>query len=137
LIAVAMHSVDAAQDDVALLDYGWARLARGVILRDAGSVGELVFSSGSSQVLAGETVRGYDRPDRVEVTLEADENLELPLTAGDEVGHAIVSAGTRTIATVPAVAATEVEAPGESWAVDFFSGLIGSAAHALDAVGAL
>jgi D-alanyl-D-alanine carboxypeptidase (penicillin-binding protein 5/6) len=137
LIAVAMHSVNAAADDVALLDYGWRRLARGVVLRSADPIGEIVFSSGSSQVLAGETVRGYERPDRVAIAFEADDDLELPVLPGDEVGRAVVSTGTRTIATVPAVAAGTVDSEQDSWAVGFFSGLIGSAADVLDAVGAL
>jgi D-alanyl-D-alanine carboxypeptidase (penicillin-binding protein 5/6) len=137
LIAVAMNSASAAADDVALLDYGWERLARGVIVRGSDPIGELVYSTGSSQVLAGDTVRGYERPDRVGISFEASDDLDLPILPGQEVGQAIVSAGGRTIATIPAVAAEAVGAEDASWAVDLFSGLIGSAARVLDSVGAL
>ena len=137
LIAVAMNSVSAAADDVALLDYGWSRLARGLIVAGASPVGELVFASGSTEVVAGDEVRGYERPDRVDITFEPDEPIELPIRPGDEVGSAVVRSGDATIATVPAVAAGVVDDDSGSWAIDFLSGIIGSAGRLLDSVGAL
>ncbi|HEY7876063.1 MAG TPA: D-alanyl-D-alanine carboxypeptidase family protein, partial [Actinomycetota bacterium] len=79
LIAVAMGSASAASDAAALLDYGWARLARGILVAEGDAVGELVFADGSTPVVAEGTVRGAEHPERVAITLDADDAVALPV----------------------------------------------------------
>lgn len=138
LIAVAMGSASAATDAAALLDYGWARLERGVLVAADDPVGELVFASGSTPVTIERTVRGIEHPERVTVTFAPDEGVALPITPGERVGTAIVGIGSKEIAEVPAVAGGSVEDDGdESWGTGLMADVIGSAARVLDAVGAL
>lgn len=137
LIAVAMHSVSAAADDTALLDFGWERLRRGVLLAAGASVGEIVGPAGATPVLSGGEARGYERPGSLVVTFEPSDALALPVRPGEEVGRAVVTAGSRTVASVPAVAAAVVDPEDGSWGAEALSGVIGGAARALEAIGAL
>lgn len=137
LVAVALGAVSAAADSAALLDDGGERLARGVLLKESAPLGELVFGSGSTPVVAARTVRGSAHPERVAVTLEPDDSVALPIRAGEQVGTATLTAAGRRVGTVPALASDDVGVADESWATRTFSGIIGSAASLLDAVGAL
>jgi D-alanyl-D-alanine carboxypeptidase (penicillin-binding protein 5/6) len=137
LVAVAMGAVSAAADSAALLDYGWERLARGVLVKESDPVGELVFGSGATAVVAARTVRGSAHPERVSVTLEPDDSVALPVRAGQKVGTATLTAGGRTVGSVPALASDDVGSANESWASRAVSSVIGSGAALLEAVGAL
>ena len=137
LVAVAMGSASAAADDVALLDYGWARLARTVLVDADAAIGELVFGSGSTEVVAAEPLRGGESPARVSVELVPDDSVAVPISAGERVGDAVVAVGDRTIGEVPALAGTDVGSATQSWAAGALAGVIRAGARALEAAGAL
>jgi D-alanyl-D-alanine carboxypeptidase (penicillin-binding protein 5/6) len=137
LVAVAMGAVSAASDSAALLDYGFERLQRGVLLKGSAPLGELVFGWGSTAVVAAHAVRGSEHPARVDVTFVPDASVGLPIHAGERVGVATLRAGGREIGSVPALAEDDVDPPGESWATRVVTRVIGSGAALLDAVGAL
>lgn len=136
LIAVAMHSVNAAVDDAALLDYGWERLARGVLVGAGAVVGELVFGAGSTPVVAGRTLRGYERTDALRVSLDPAADLTLPVLPGQAVGRARVSIGGRQVGSV-AILATGALGSARSWGASVLSGMVDAVARVLDAAGAL
>ena len=125
LIAVAMHSVDAAMDAVTLLDLGWARLARTVVFRRGTAVGALVFDTGSTEVVAARPVRDSVRPDRVAYRFDPSETLKMPLAPGDVVGQVVVTSDVGTLDTVDAIATTSVTPVEDSWATDAVTGLLG------------
>jgi serine-type D-Ala-D-Ala carboxypeptidase (penicillin-binding protein 5/6) len=137
LVAVAMGSASAATDDAALLDYGWARLARGILVESAAPVGELVFGYGSTPVNAARTLRGPEHPARVSVRFVPDDELTLPVEAGERVGTAVLTIGRREIGEVDALAGAEVGADDQSLAARIMSAVIGSSARVLETVGAL
>ena len=137
LVAVAMGSMSAAGDAAALLDYGWERLERGVLVEESAPLGELVFASGSTSVVAARTVRGSEHPARIEVTFVPDEGTGVPIQAGERVGVARLTAGGRPVGSVPVTATADVGAPEQSWASRAAAAVIGSGAAMLEAVGAL
>jgi D-alanyl-D-alanine carboxypeptidase (penicillin-binding protein 5/6) len=115
LIAVAMRSDDAAADCRRLLDYGFARLRRAVLLGAQDLVGKVVFDpAGSVAAAAAATVRGIHDPRLVVVSFRPEPDLHPPIQRGERVGAAVLSASGRVIASVPAVAAEAIpaEAPG-------------------------
>lgn len=124
LIAVAMHSMDATADAAELLDFGWDRLAHTVVL-DAGTpVGALVFDQGSTRVVAATPVRDSVPAGEVSYEFLPAAGMEVPLAAGDIVGHVIVSSPEGTIDTVDAIAVGSVVPVQRSWAEDLFAGLL-------------
>lgn len=125
LIAVAMHSEDAAVDAAVLLDLGWARLARTVVFRRGTVVGALVFDAGSTEVVAARPVRDSVRPDRVAYRFVPDESVSMPLARGDVVGRVVVTSDVGTLDTVDAIATTSVTPVEDSWASDAVAGLLG------------
>ena len=126
LIAVVMDSVDAAADARALLDLGWTRLARTVVLPRGTSVGALVFDSGSTRVVSARPVRDSTRPDRVTFRFDPFEDLEMPLAPGDVVGEVVVTSSRGELDSVDAIAAGAVGLENPSWASDAFAGLLGA-----------
>jgi D-alanyl-D-alanine carboxypeptidase (penicillin-binding protein 5/6) len=117
LIAVAMRSTDASRDAARLLDYGFARLARSVILEERARVGEVVLDpAGAATVVTGRAVQGLVRPRAVEVDLRVDDSLPASIEPGDVVGTVVVSAGNRRVDMVPAVASGHLDARSDpSW----------------------
>ncbi|MFN2389709.1 MAG: D-alanyl-D-alanine carboxypeptidase family protein [Actinomycetota bacterium] len=127
VITVALGSDDSFADSTALLDLGFARLRRGLVLRAGRPVGALVFAAGgASPIVAAETVRGIVRPDRVEVSVAATSGAAaLPLAPGDRVGTIVLSTRSgRVIAEVAAVAAAPVDAPSGGWLAGLLGGLL-------------
>lgn len=125
VIAVAMGSADAAADARALLDYGFARLRRGLLLGAQASVGGLVFDpAGAVPAAAGATVRGIQDPSEVVVTFAPRPTVGLPLQPGDVVGEAIVSGPRGKIETVAAVAGVRVDASEPSWVARLLAALL-------------
>lgn len=125
LIAVAMHSEDAATDAAALLDLGWERLARTVILPRGTSVGALVFDQGATEVIAAAPVRDSVSSDEVAYRFDPREALSTPLAPGDVVGEVVVTSGGGTLETVDAIATGSVQPTRGSWTSGAFSGLLG------------
>ena len=125
LIAVAMHSEDAAIDATTLLDLGWARLARTIVFRRGTVVGALVFDTGSTEVVAARPVRDSVRPDRVAYRFDPNESVTMPLARGDVVGQVVVTSDVGTLDTVDAIATTSVTPVDDSWASAAVAGLLG------------
>jgi D-alanyl-D-alanine carboxypeptidase (penicillin-binding protein 5/6) len=124
LIAVAMHSVDATVDARALLDYGWGRLARTVMLQQGTEVAALVFDQGSTRVVAATSVRGADPQDELTYEFLPSATVSVPLSAGDVVGRVAVMADGQRVDTVDALAVGSVVPDQGSWADDIFAGLL-------------
>lgn len=124
LIAVAMGSVDATADAAALLDHGWVKLERTVLVEPGVRVGALVFEQGSTEVRAARGVRGSDRRDEIEVEFVPDPTIRIPVRSGEIVGQVTVSGSSGLVSTVDAIAATAVESEATSWASEAFAGLL-------------
>ena len=124
LIAVAMDSVDATADAVALLDLGWLLLDRTVLLARGAEVGALVFEQGSTEVRAAARVRGSLRPADVAIEFVPATDVRMPVHRGEVVGRVIVTSNGRHVSSVDAVAADAIQPPAGSWASDVFAGLL-------------
>jgi len=124
LIAVAMGSVDATADAAALLDHGWRKLDRTVLLESGMAVGALVFEHGSTEVRAARVVRGSDRPDRVHIEFVPDPTIRIPVSSGEVVGQVTVSGSGGVVSTVDAIAASAIEPEATSWASEAVAGLL-------------
>ena len=130
VIAVAMGSVDAAEDARRLLDYGFARLERTLLLRAGSSIGALVLpTGGSTRVVAAADVRALEDPARVVVDFEP-RSVPAALDEGDSVGEITVSAGGRVVATIDAIAADTVPADERAWPAGMVETILRTAARA-------
>ncbi|MDQ3983280.1 MAG: serine hydrolase [Actinomycetota bacterium] len=129
LIAVALGSSDAAADARALLDYGFAVLGRGVLLREGSELGSLVFDpSGAVGVVAPRTVRGIPEPSRVTIAFDAARSVTPPLSRGETVGTVVITSRTGAVVTrAPAVTDAPVPA-SDGGAASFFGTLLRVAA---------
>lgn len=125
LIAVAMDSVDATRDARVMLDHGFARLARAVVVAGGIDVGTIVFpDAGAISVVTGAALRGFERPSSVELTFRAD-RVSLPIEEGRVVGTVIVRVGERVIGTLPARSPDQLSVEEPSWAARALAGLLG------------
>ena len=123
LIAVALRSVDAASDSRLLLNYGFKRLSRTVLVRADQPVGDLVMDpGGAATVVAARTSRGSSM--QVSIRFVPDEGLDAGIEAGERVGSIVVEDGGTIVDTVPAVAAGEVKSSQEQWFTDVLGGII-------------
>jgi serine-type D-Ala-D-Ala carboxypeptidase (penicillin-binding protein 5/6) len=130
VIAVAMGSVDAAEDARRLLDYGFARLERTLLLRAGSSIGALVLpNGGSTRVVAAADVRALEDPARVAVAFEP-RSVTAVVDEGDPVGAITVTAGGRVVATVDAIAADTVPAGERAWPAGMVETILRTAARA-------
>ena len=153
LIAVAMRSMDAAEDAETLLDLGFeelraaarrerqeqARLARrpGLLLSAREQVGALVFDpSGSTAVVAGADVEGVTPAEGIEITFRPADQLLLPLQEGEQIGTVQVMSGGSVLGTAPALAEDPVASAGSSWGARALSGLLRTAASVAAGVSA-
>jgi D-alanyl-D-alanine carboxypeptidase (penicillin-binding protein 5/6) len=128
IVTVAMGSVDATADSRALLDFGFARLARTPLLRAGDVVGALYWpAGGSTAVVAGRTVRGALDPAAIEIALRPRRGDGI--TAGVVAGDVVVRASGREIAVVDAVATDTVNVR-RPWMTDALAWLLRSAAGA-------
>lgn len=126
LIAVAMHSEDSFADAAALLDLGWNRLARTVVLPRGTAVGALVFDRGATEVIAAAPVRDSIPSDQVAYRFDPEDALKMPLAPGDVVGEVVVMSDDGTLDTVDAIAVGAVEPADRSWTSEAFAGLLGA-----------
>jgi D-alanyl-D-alanine carboxypeptidase len=135
VVAVAMRARDAARDGRRLLDFGFARLARGVIVRRGARVGELTFdSAGSAVVVAGSEIRGWAPRRAVRIAFVPHE-VRLPVAAGDEVGRVEVSWRGRIVGRAEAVAGEPAAGAGPSWLGERLAAVLGAAYELVDALG--
>ena len=115
IITVAMRSDDAFSDSTRLLDYGFARLARTVILRKGEPLDEVVFAAGATSVVSAASLRGPADPATVTASYLPAARLSLPLSPGDRIGTIEVRSGGSVLGSVPAVSHGSVEAIDEGW----------------------
>lgn len=130
VMAVAMGAADAAADARALLDLGFARLARTLLVPAGELLGAVTLDpAGSVPVISGDAFRGSYRPDSVAADFEADPHLATPVQPGERVGRIVVSSEGRPVATVAAVAAGELDSTHGSLVGDALAGLLAVAAQ--------
>lgn len=135
LIAVAMRSEDATEDSRQLLDYGWAKLARAVIVPRGTVVGAVLFdAAGSTDVVTARPLRGPSDPREVQLRFEPRADIEAPLGAGEVVGEVLVSAGSASLASLDAVVDSDVSPMGVSWSARAISSLLGAIANLVEEI---
>lgn len=134
LIAVVMRSEDAFQDSRTLLDFGFARLARGILLARMTPMTDLVLDPGGAiAAVTARNVRGITDPDTVTVEFEPTIDLEAPVSSGDRVGRAAVldDSGVE-VGFTPVIAADPLEkGSARSWFGRTLSAVISGAASFL------
>lgn len=138
LIAVVMGSADSFADARALLDYGFRRLARGILLPKMTPMTDLVFDpSGTTTGVAKRAVRGIADPDAVTVHFEPIGDLEAPMSRGTRVGEAIVRDGSGVeVGSSPVIAERPVAPTSTgSWFGSALVSLIAGAAAVLPGEG--
>ncbi len=116
IVAVAMRSDDAAADARRLLDYGFHRLSRSVIVARGQTVGELVLDSGGSTLaVARRAVRGWARPEDVRLEFLPAATITMPVAPGEPVGEVELQGASGYVAAVPAAATEAVSSDDSSW----------------------
>ncbi len=130
LIAVALGSADAAADARSLLDYGFAVLGRGILVREGSELGSVVFDpAGSVGVVVPRTVRGIPEPASVTIAFEPAASVTPPLARGETVGSVVISSRSGSVvARVPAVTDAAVPDSGGGVASSLFGALLRVAA---------
>ncbi len=131
LITVVLDSDDSFVDSTALLDLGFRKLRRGLLLEEGVPVGALVFDgAGSTGAVATDSVRGITDPSSVVITF-APEDVQPPFVEGERVGTIVIrdSSG-RVVGEVDAATDASVPAPHSPWGQDFLADLLRLAAAA-------
>lgn len=133
LLAVVMGSDDHFADSIALLDHGFERLSRGILLADMTTFTDLVLDpGGSTGTAAASAVRGINHPDRVTVEFFPEPDLTAPIEVGDRVGTAVVyDLGGREVGRSRVLATTSVPGHRPGWLEGTLSSVISVAARAL------
>ena len=116
LIGVVIRSADSFADTRALLDYGFARLKRTVLIERGAEVGTVVLDpAGSIRARAARTVRGLAPTESLEVSFEPARTYDLPLAPNDVVGSIVLRSGGRVLGRVQAVTHEAIDDPRPSW----------------------
>jgi serine-type D-Ala-D-Ala carboxypeptidase (penicillin-binding protein 5/6) len=135
VIAVAMRSFDATADARAMLDYGFNRLRREIVLDEGEVVTEIVLDPmGSVPVSLGSGVRLF-APAGVEMTYVIDEELPADTEAGDVIGRLRIVSEGQTLATAPLHAGEAVEDVHESLLARMVQALLALASGAGRSIG--
>ncbi|MDQ4059278.1 MAG: D-alanyl-D-alanine carboxypeptidase [Actinomycetota bacterium] len=117
LIAVVLRADDSFADSAALLDYGFARLRRTVLLGAREPVGDIVLDpAGAVRAVTARASRGFALPDTVGFSFEEAADFELPIARGEVVGRVAVTSEGRVIDRLDAVAGGELASGHPSWA---------------------
>ena len=137
VIVVALGSADTFADSRVMLDYGFAVLRRGIVLRAGTTVGGVLFDPlGSSDIVADKTLRGLTDPSEVQLFFEEADDLRAPVAAGTSVGTITVADGDRNVGEVDAVTTVPIDGEEESgWAAGMFETLLRGAASILPGEG--
>jgi D-alanyl-D-alanine carboxypeptidase (penicillin-binding protein 5/6) len=136
LVAVAMGSDDATVDCRRMLDYGFARLRRSVLLQRGAVVGRFVFDpSGSAAATAAGALRGMQHPATVELAFEPAADVRPPIERGEPVGRATLLASGRVVGSVPAVAAEPLRGASVHGLVETLGAVLRVAHHVAGAMG--
>ena len=117
LIAVVLRAEDSFADSAALLDYGFARLRRTVLLRAGEPVGSIVLDpAGAVRAVTARASRGLAPLDTVGFSFEEAPDFELPVSDGEVVGRVAVTSQGRVVDELDAVASGGLESGSTSWA---------------------
>ena len=116
LIAVVMDSIDSFADSADLLDYGFAVLARTVVIEEGTAVGDIVFdTSGALPAVLARPVRGLYPAGKLRPVIRLEDDLAPPIVNGERIGTVTYMAGRKRVAVIPLVAGRELEAAEVSW----------------------
>ena len=109
-----------------MLDYGFAVLRRGIVLRAGTPVGGVLFDPlGASGIVAAKTLRGLTDPSEVRLFFEPSDDLRAPIAAGTSVGTITVGDGDGNVGEVDAVTTVPIDGEEESgWAAGMFETLL-------------
>ena len=136
LIAVAMNSDDAFADTAALLDRGFAAIARTVLVQRDLQIGEVISASGTAvPVVSGDRFRGPQVPTAISTVFVPRAGVSLPVTQRQIVGDLEVYEGSALVGTVPAVAGAAVPASEPGWVETGLLALMSLAGEVHSAVG--
>lgn len=135
IITVVIGAVDHFADSTALLDYGFARLRREILLAAGSSFGFLVADgAGATGIVAGGAVRGLEAPGSIAVRFSVADPA-LPLEQGETLGTVVVTSGNRMVAEVDALATEDIEPQDEPWGAQVLSGILRTVAGFLPGEG--
>jgi D-alanyl-D-alanine carboxypeptidase (penicillin-binding protein 5/6) len=125
LITVAMHSVDAFKDSKVLLDYGWQRLRRTLLVSGGTPVASLIGNeSGAVTAVSSAPLRGLHEKDSISLRFVPLATLSTPVIAGSRVGTVEVLARDRVLQTQDAVAERTLAAPAHSVVADVIARIL-------------
>lgn len=129
LIAVVMHSEDAFADASELLDLGFARLRRRVLLAPTTIQDALVLDGGGATgVIADGRVRGPQPKGTLTFSFEVAPDLALPLAADQLVGQIIVrDENGAVLDSVPARSSRSLPAADSDWRTRLVTRILGIA----------
>jgi D-alanyl-D-alanine carboxypeptidase (penicillin-binding protein 5/6) len=161
IIAVALRSQDAAADCRKLLDYGWLRLRRTVLVAAGALVGRVVFDpAGSVAAVAARSMRGPEHPEDLDLSLEVAATARPAIERGQRLATATLavrgpgSAGPHSkpgpgsagpqdkpgrgegVGAVPAIAAGALEAAPPNPVIEALGGILRWGDRAARLVGA-
>ncbi len=116
LIGVVLRADDSFADSRALLDYGFRRLRRTVLLGRGETVGTIVLDpAGSVSAVSERVARGLAPADDIDVAFEPVDDFAPPVDVGEVVGRVTVRWHGRVIDRMDATAANELEEQEASW----------------------
>lgn len=120
LIAVAMHSDDAFEDSTKLLEHGFAKLARNVLLERQAVLGALIWDGvGTVRILSDGIIRGAELEASVDLDLRLAEDVFLPVRQGEEIGTIVVlNREGDEVGSAPAVAGSTLPSSHPDWRSD-------------------
>jgi D-alanyl-D-alanine carboxypeptidase (penicillin-binding protein 5/6) len=132
LIAVAMHSADAFTDAAALLDFGFRKLRRGILLADETVQDAIVSDAGAVSAVAAQTVRGPELPESVRFSFQVSPGLSLPIREGEVIGLIHVEDEDGGILdSVPATSSGSLSAPPVDWRRELIEDVLAAAGNLL------
>lgn len=130
LIAVAMHSEDAFLDATTLLDLGFRKLRRGILLADLSVQNAIVSDAGAVSAVAGGTVRGPELPGSVRISFELSPGLTLPIDEGQVIGQILIeTAEGSLVESVPATSSGSLSARSVDWRGRLLERILGAAGN--------
>jgi D-alanyl-D-alanine carboxypeptidase len=129
LISVAMDSVNATVDTQQLLDHGFARLRRTVLVRAGAPIGGIIPPLGRGvAVVAADAFRGPWERAEIDLLFEPAAELTSSVTAGERVGDVVVVRAGRPVGKVAALAADDASRDDVPWIVEVLLAVVGQLA---------
>lgn len=129
VISVAMDSVNATVDSQLLLDLGFARLRRTILLGAGATVGGVIPPAGRGvAVIAEQEFRGPWTRSEIEFRFEPAPGLAPAIAAGERVGDVVVLRNGRPVGEVAAVATEHVPDDDLPWIVRVLLAVVGDLA---------